>query len=118
MTKDPREAIDEVLSDMHASMWGRAFDISRPKGREAAIDFIMDLMQSIEKKMFPVVVTNPPTKCPNAPGPCNCTGQCLGIVPGQGAYVQVSSEATHPALLAALEANPTMQAPIRVPARD
>jgi hypothetical protein len=57
-----RWAIDRYLLDIHASMWGRFFDIETPEKRVRATDFILEVMndvltieQTLEQKVEKVV---------------------------------------------------------------
>ena len=37
-----RRGIDDYLTSLHASQWGRGYEVSSPVGRQRAIDFIYD----------------------------------------------------------------------------
>ena len=42
--------IATYLDNLHASSWGRGFDISRPDSRKQAIDFIADLIKKVTER--------------------------------------------------------------------
>ena len=47
--KPDRNRIRQVLLDSHSTLWGRAFDLSQPDSLEAAIDFVQEILEQLER---------------------------------------------------------------------
>jgi hypothetical protein len=44
-----RQLIKQVLLDSRSTLWGRAFDLSQPDSLEAAIDFVQEILEQLER---------------------------------------------------------------------
>lgn len=50
-----RDAANEYIEALHTTLWGRAYDVNDPKGREQALDALEKVVEGIEERRLDII---------------------------------------------------------------